>query len=155
MVIVITGTSGSGKTLVAKKIAKKFKLKYIDVNKLIKEERLYDYYDRKLKTYVVDVKKLNKYLIELIKKNKNIVLDSHLSHYLDKKYVDLCVVCKCDLKILKKRLEKRKYSKKKIRENLDSEIFDVCLVEALEKGHKVKVIDTSKGVKNIEELLKR
>ena len=32
----------------------------------------------------------------------------------------------------------------KIRTNLDCEIFDVCLVEALDKGHKVKIIDTSK-----------
>ena len=75
------------------------------------------------------------------------VIDSHLSHYLDKKYVDLCVVVKCDIKVLKKRLEKKKYSKAKIRENLDSEILDVCLVEALENGHKIKVIDTTKGFK--------
>jgi broad-specificity NMP kinase len=46
------------------------------------------------------------------------------------------------LKKLKKRLEKRNYSKSKIRENLDAEIFDVCLVEAKEKGHKIKVIET-------------
>ena len=88
---------------------------------------------------------MNKILIEIIEKSKkDLVIDSHLSHYLPKKYVDLCVVTKCDLKVLKKRLEKRKYSKEKIRENLDVEIFDICLNEAKEKGHKVKVVDTSK-----------
>ena len=44
---------------------------------------------------------------------------------------------------MKKRLNLRKYNKAKIRENLDSEIFDVCLVEALENKHEVIVIDTS------------
>ena len=77
------------------------------------------------------------------------ILDSHLSHYLDKKYADLCVVVKCDIAILKKRLEKRGYNKKKIRENLDAEIFYVCLVEAIELGHRVVVVDTSKGFKNV------
>jgi len=40
-----------------------------------------------------------------------------------------------------------KYSKEKVRENLDSEIFDVCLVEAKENGHKIKIVDSSKGLK--------
>ena len=51
------------------------------------------------------------------------------------------------VKGIKKRLVKRKYSKEKIRENLDAEILDVCLVEALENKHKVKVVDTTNGIK--------
>ena len=43
---------------------------------------------------------------------------------------------------LKKRLEKRGYSKQKIRENMDAEIFDVCLNEAKEEGHKIKIVRT-------------
>ena len=39
------------------------------------------------------------------------------------------------------------YSKSKIRENLDAEIFDICLNEAKEKGHSTFVIDTTKGIK--------
>ncbi|MAG19934.1 hypothetical protein CL618_00690 [archaeon] len=150
MIITVTGTPCTGKTKVSKELSKKYKLKYLDVNKLIEDEGLSEGYDRKLKSKIVDVKKLNKKLVEIIKENKNLVIDSHLSHYLDKKYVDLCVVVKCGLEKLKKRLEKRKYSKKKIRDNLDSEIFDVCLVEALEKGHKIKVIDTTKGIKGLK-----
>lgn len=140
-IIIVTGSVAAGKTTVAKKLAKKYKAKYVDVNKLIKENKLYDYYDKKDKSYVVDIKKLNKFLINLIKKSKeSLVIDSHLSHYLPKKYVDLCVVVKCELKKLKKRLEKRKYSNKKIKENLEVEIFDVCLTEAKERGHKLKIV---------------
>ena len=87
-------------------------------------------------------------MINLTKNSKNsLVLDSHLTHYLPSKYVDICYITKCSIKELKKRLMKRRYSKEKIRENLDAEILDVCLMEALENKHRVKVIDTTKGVK--------
>lgn len=143
--VVVTGSPGTGKTKIAKKIAKEKNAKYLDVNKIIKKYKLREEYDKKRKTWIVDVSKLNKVLIDLIKKSKKkLVIDSHLSHYLPKEHVSLCVVCKCDLKILKKRLEKRGYSKAKIRENIDAEIFDVCLNEAKEFGHKVKVVDTTK-----------
>lgn len=142
--IIVTGTPGTGKTKIAKKIAKKENAVYLDVKKVIDKYKLKERYDRKRRTYAVNSDKLNKILIELIKKSKKkLVIDSHLSHYLPKKYVSLCIVTKCDLKTLKKRLEKRKYIKSKIRENMDAEIFDVCLNEAKQLGHKVKVIDTT------------
>ncbi len=139
--IIVTGTPGTGKTKIARRLGKK----YIDVNKIIEKNKLKEEYDKKRRTWIVDVYKLNKALIELISKSKKIlIIDSHLSHYLDKKYVKICYVTKCDLKVLKKRLEKRGYSKSKVRENMDCEIFDVCLNEAKEFGHKVKVVDTTK-----------
>jgi len=143
--IIVTGSVGTGKTTIAKKIAKDKNYIYVDVNALIKKNKLYESYDKILKSHIVNIKRLNKFLISLIKNSeKSLVIDSHLSHYLPSKYVDLCVVTKCDIKELKKRLEKRKYSKEKIRENLDAEILDVCLIESLKNKHKVKVIDTSK-----------
>jgi len=144
MIIIVTGSVASGKTAAARKIAKQKKLRYIDVNKLIKDNKLYSYYNKKDRSYVVDVKKLNKFLVKLIKKEDNLVLDSHLSHYLPGKYVDLCIVTKCSLKEMKRRLEKRKYPAEKIKNNMECEILDVCLVEALENRHKVKIIRTSR-----------
>lgn len=143
MIIIVTGTPGTGKTKVAKSIASKLKLKYIDINKIVKKNKLIIGYDKKRKTNVVNEKKLSKVLIHLIKKNNNLVIDGHLSHYLPSKYVDLCIVTKCDLKILEKRLEKRSYSKEKIRENLDAEIFEIILNEAIERKHKVFILDTT------------
>ena len=57
-----------------------------------------------------------------------------MSHHLPKSLVDLCIVTVCNLKILQERLEKRRYGKKKIRENLDAEIFGVCVEEAKAQG---------------------
>ena len=70
------------------------------------------------------------------------------------KYVDLCIVAKCDIKVLGKRLKKRKYGKNKVRENVECEIFDVCLNEAKEAKHKIFVIETTKGI-NIEAISKK
>lgn len=146
-VLIITGSVGTGKSTLAEKISKKFGFKHIDVNKLIKENNLFEAYDKKRKCRIVDIKKLNRFLINLIKKSKeNLVIDSHLSHYLPRKYVDMCIVAKCSLKTLEKRLKKRRYSQDKIRENLDCEIFDVCLNEAKDKKHNMVAIDTTKPV---------
>lgn len=139
--VIVTGSVGTGKTTIAKKLAKKYKAKYIDVNKIIKEYKLSEGYDRKRKCKIVDVKKLNKVLINIIKNSKkDLVIDSHMSHFLPPKYVDLCIVTKCPIKKLKGRLKKRGYSQSKIKENIDAELFDVCLNEAKEIGHKVKVV---------------
>lgn len=142
MIVIVSGTPGTGKTTFAKKYAKEHRFKYLDVNKLIEEKNLIDGFDKERNSKIIDVKKLNKALTEEIKKQENLVIDSHLSHYIPKKYVDLCFITKCDLKELKKRLKKRRYSEKKIRENMDSEIFDICRQEAIEAGHKVETVYT-------------
>lgn len=162
-VIIVTGTPGTGKTTLAKELAKKLEYLCVDVNDIIKKYDISEGYDIKRKTKIIDIKKLNIALIKEINyykqltqnkinnKNNNgengLVIDSHLSQYLPKRYVDLCIVTKCSLKELESRLRKKKYSREKIRENLDAEIFDVCLNEAKEQKHKVIVEDTTKNIK--------
>ena len=149
--IIVTGSVCSGKTTLAKKLAKRRNYKYVDVNKVIKENKLSESYDAILDSYIVDENKLVEVLKDLIKKSKKqLIIDSHMSHHLPKEYVELCIVTKCELKELKRRLQARKYSEAKIRNNLDAEIFDVCLVEAKEAGHQIKVIDTTEGLKAID-----
>lgn len=161
MIITITGTPGTGKTYIAKSISKENKsLRYLDLNAIIKKEKLYDRYDRGAKTYDVDeekLKKLNnrfkkykekgfkikemmtlKELKQKIKGKEGIIIDSHLSHYLDS---DVCVVVKADIKTISNRLKERKYSSKKIRDNIESEIFDVCLEDAKKLGRNIVIIN--------------
>lgn len=142
-VICVSGCIGCGKTKYSKKLAKEKNYEYIDLNKIIEENKLREKYDKKRKTWEVDVKKLNKVLVKLIKNSKkNLVIDGHLSHYLDPKLVDKVIIMKCELSKLRKRLEKRGYNKNKIKENLDAEIFDVCFEEAKELGHKLEVVES-------------
>ncbi len=149
-VIIISGIPGTGKTSLAKIIEKKSNFKILNIKKIIKENNLNEFYDKSRKCYVVDLKKLNKILIKYILNSKfNLIIDSHLAHFLPKKYASLCIITKCDLKILKKRLIKRKYNLLKIKENIESEIFNVCLNEAHKLKHNIIVIDTTKGVKDL------
>lgn len=142
-VICVSGSVGSGKTTVAKRLARKLKARYIDVNKLIGEKKLEEGYDKERDCSIVDVKKLNEILERIINSSKeSLVIDSHMSHFLSPRLVDYVVITKTGLKKLKNRLKKRKYSKKKIEENLEVEIMDVCLNEAKKLGHKVKVVET-------------
>ncbi|MDO8556611.1 MAG: adenylate kinase family protein [Nanoarchaeota archaeon] len=146
--IIISGTPGTGKTTLAKKIAKHLHAEYLDVNTLIQPYHLAQGYDEQLKTYLINKKRLIKTLNMIINKSKTLlIIDSHLSHYLPKKYVKLCIITKCTMPILKQRLSKRGYTGRKIQENLDSERFDVCLVDAAAQHHTIRIIDTSKPIK--------
>ena len=153
--IIVTGTPGTGKTTVAIRLAKLLGHNYVDVNNIIKKEKLNSGYDRKKKCKVVDEKKLSKILVKMIKKSEDgLVIDSHMSHYLPTDVVDVCVVTKCNLKLLKRRLKRRKYGEEKIRDNLDCEIFDVCLNEAKETGHNIVVTETDKKI-DYEKLVRK
>ncbi|MEK6809599.1 MAG: adenylate kinase family protein [Nanoarchaeota archaeon] len=144
ILIVITGSPGVGKSTLAKFLVKKIKLERLDLHHHYK--RISVGYNHSKQSYDVDYDKFEKLVKEKLQQSKHgLIIDSHISHLLPKKMVDLCIVLICsDLKKLEKRLKARKYSKKKIRENLDAEIFQVCLAEAKEKRHKIIVFDTAK-----------
>lgn len=147
-VMIVTGTPGTGKTTLAKRISKKYGHEYIDVTGIIKKQGLADCYDKKRKTWVVDEKKLARLLEKIItlarKQGEKLVIDSHMSHYINPKLVDLCIVTKCGLKELEKRLKKKGYGKAKVEENIESEVFDICYFEAIERGHKVRIVKTDR-----------
>ncbi|MGV8087222.1 MAG: AAA family ATPase [Candidatus Woesearchaeota archaeon] len=170
MIIAISGTPGCGKTYFAKKIVKlNPKLEYFDLNKYIKENKIYDSYDKSAKTYDVDIKKLkaiidpsfkneysnNKYMDKLINKIvdikkllkiltdhkiEGVIIDSHLSHHLKSDY---CIIVKTDIKNINKRLKLRKYNKVKIHENIESEIFDICLIEAKKLKRNIILVENN------------
>ncbi len=141
-IIIVTGTPGTGKTTLAKSLAQKLGFDYLDLKEVILEHHLDEGFDKERDCVIVDVNKLSPIVIDIIKSNENgLVIDSHLSHFLPKEYVDVAIVCKCELKELKRRLDERGYHEEKVRENLDAEIFDICLNEAKEAGYEVLVYD--------------
>lgn len=150
-IICVSGSVGTGKTTLSKKLSKSLGFEYVNVSKLIKTEKLSSGYDSENKCEIVDVKKLNKVLVSMMK--KSLVIDSHLSHYLPKKYVDACIVTTCDIGVLRDRLKKRKYSVSKIKDNVEAEIFDTIVIEAKEKKHNLLIVNTSEGYK-IKDIVK-
>ena len=150
--IAISGTPGTGKSTLAKYLAKKMKYFRLDLSAYYPE--LSKGYNFKKHCYEINLEKL-KSLVKKTKKNRDLIIDSHISHLLPRKEVNLCIIVTCsDLKKLQKRLQKRGYSPQKIRENLDAEIFQVCLMEAKEMKHKVIVVDSSPRIDKIRLLHK-
>lgn len=151
--IALTGTPGTGKTNVAKILKDKFTV--IDLNKIIKKEKLYSGYDRKRKTYIADLKKIEKFLRKINK--ENLIIDSHLSHLLPKNLIDIVIVLRCEPEELKKRLKRKRWNKNKTQENYEAELIGLISFEA-KKHKKVLEIDTTnkkpeKVAKIIERLL--
>jgi len=154
-IILVSGTPGTGKSTLARFLARTLTFHSINCRELIEKKHISSHFDRKRDCLVVDTDQLNLALeneisrLKALKTGKNrasgIIIDSHLSHFFPKEQADLCIICTCALPILKTRLEKRGYNRKKVRENIDSEIFSVCLEEAREAGHNILTIDTSRG----------
>lgn len=143
-VIVVSGVPGTGKTIFAKKLAKELGFRYISIDNL--DKSIYSGFDPVRKTKIVDTDKMTAAFQQLYNnsKDKGIVFEAHLAHHLPKKLVKLCIILTTDIKTLRARLKKRKYSKEKIEENLQAEIFESIYNEALENKHKVLKVDTSK-----------
>jgi len=142
--IIITGTPATGKSTLAKILVKQLNYEHLDLHQYYKQ--LATQYNKKKQCYDLNQKKVLKLVREKLTstKKEGIIIDSHISHHLPKSLVNLCIVLTCsNLKELEKRLKNRKYSKQKIRENLDAEIFQICLTQAQENGHNLIVIDTS------------
>jgi len=147
-IISITGTPGTGKTIIAKKLAKLLDANLISINKLLKKGKIRCTKDKKRNTRIIDIKNLQKAVNKEIQKGKINIVDSHLSHFLNS---NLIIVLRTNPKILEKRLKKKKWKKSKILENVQAEILDEILVEAIEKHGKNKVVEIDTGKKSPNE----
>jgi len=144
MKIAITGTPGVGKTKVAEKLKKKG-YRVISINDIY--EKFVVGYDEKRQSKIVDEEEMDEY-IKTIKEEDILFIEGHLSHLLG---VDVVILLRCHPDFLKKRLEKRGWNKRKIRENLEAEALDIILDKSLQRHEIIWEIDTTS--KNVEEVV--
>jgi adenylate kinase len=125
--LVITGNPGVGKHTITKKLAQKLGLPVLDLNQIAIQNKIYKKSDS---TLDVDVKKLAKIVKKLAKKNHIVV--GHLAPYvLDKTQVSTAIILRKNPYKLIPVYKKRKYSQKKIIENVGSEILGIIEYDSI------------------------
>ncbi|MEM0088096.1 MAG: adenylate kinase family protein [Thermofilum sp.] len=151
MAIVVTGTPGVGKTTVAQELAKRLGLIYINLAELVISKKLYLYFDDSLKSYVVDVIKCRSYLSEVLSCRE--VLDTHVLDAIPPEKTRIVIVLRLNPLELKKRLQLRGYSGRKLSENVESEVLGVVLSDAVSIFGENSVCEVDASGKSVEEIV--
>jgi len=145
--IVVTGTPGVGKTRFSRALAKKLGVVHIDLGLLATKGKFTLGFDRLRRTYIVDTKKMARALKKTLHNvSGNVVLDGHFAANIVPLELDIVFVLRCHPEKLKRRLKMRKVPEKKIAENVQAEILDVCLWDAVDSYglERVCEIDVSR-----------
>lgn len=132
MIVALTGTPGVGKSSVADILSDKGYL-VKSVSELA--ERHDAIVGEEMGSRIVDTNTLS----TKIDRSRFYVLEGHLSHQLNP---DIVIILRCNPKILKERLAKKGWSEEKVLENIEAEVTDTILMEALSQKN-VYEIDVS------------
>lgn len=127
--LVITGTPGTGKTTIAKALAKAGGAKLIQANEIVKRKQLW--FNRA--KHEADLRALKTEILREIrfaeKSGSGFIAEGHLLCEFALP-CDECIVLRCEPSALARRLKKRGYSRRKIAENALCEILDYCVIRA-------------------------
>ncbi len=132
----ITGTPGVGKTTVSHLLKEKGYV-VMDLNGFLSERGLSSRQDPFRDTYMVDTEEMK---AAYTSAPTHDIVEGHLSHHLE---LPVTIVLRCSPEVLERRMESKEWKDEKKRENIQSEILDVILIEALENSNRVFEIDTS------------
>ena len=150
MIVALTGTPGIGKTSIANILKEKGFLA-VDITKIAIEKSFLIGNDEKRDSKIVDVDVLNKYVEENYKDEDIVFIDGHLSHLLA--CVDKVIVLRCHPDKLRIRLSNKGWREEKIKENLEAEILDVILCEAVDLHLKNNIFEIDTTRKKIKEVV--
>jgi adenylate kinase len=162
-IIIVTGTPGVGKTSVSNQLAEDLKAVHLDLANTVKDLEFYLGKDPKRDTLIVDLKRLVTFVNGFLRKIDSVtIISGHYAVDVVSPARNVAVfVLRCEPQELKKRLEDKSYDSRKIDENVEAEILDVCFVDAVNAFglENVYEIDTThRGVNgiavDIERLLK-
>jgi len=140
LVIAVSGTPGTGKSVFARALARKLDARLVDLNALIKRKKLF-----KLDvdgTRIANLRGMRVEFARIMKRSSDsIVVEGLLAHLLPTKYLTHVVVLRTRPKVLEKRLRARKYSWAKLRDNLEAEALSIILWEAVQEHGAEKVYE--------------
>lgn len=159
MILLLTGTPGTGKTTISKLLAEKFGCQLVDINHLVEEKHLYTGLDPEKNYKIVDMDALEGELFKIVDvenvgdQKTDSSIDISINSSIDSgkdscinfsktsciiieghlshyfPQADLVVVFRTEPHTLEERLKKREWKAAKIRENLEAEALDICTWE--------------------------
>lgn len=151
MIVALTGTPGTGKTSVAEILRRKG-FEVIDINKVAIDQGFVVGKDKLRDTNIVDTDLLNRYICKKYKDYNLVFIEGHLSHLLN--CADKVIILRCNPKKLRENLSKRGWKEEKIKENVEAEILDIILCEAIDIHNKNDIIEIDVSEKSAEDVAK-
>ncbi|MBI5051391.1 AAA family ATPase [Candidatus Micrarchaeota archaeon] len=145
MRIIITGTPGTGKSSVARELAEVLGVEFVDVTKIGSKI--------KNKKTEVDIEKFKKLVVKELKGKKNFIIENHLLCEFSLP-ADFIFVLRTRPDVLKKRLGKRNYEKKKLEANLIAEMLDYCTQKTL-ANYRGKIFELETAGRTVKETVSR
>jgi adenylate kinase len=155
----VTGTPGTGKTAVAKRLAKALGTQYISVAEIAARHKLFKGFDRERKSRILDTAKTRSKVKRLLSKGELTILDTHVPEgIVPEKMIKRVLVLRCHPRILENRLRARGWKSNKIKENVLAELLDTCLIASVKHYGRRRIVqlDTSHTtVRHSVEMAKR
>jgi adenylate kinase len=145
-VILVGGTPGTGKTVVAKILGSKLSVDVVQLGDLADDSGCISAQDKARKTGIINEDCLVDALVELTEdKTNRLVIEGHYIDLVPNSSVQWVFLLRTHPNVLKSRLSERDYSEEKVTENVEAEVLGVCQLDALDAFGEKKVfeIDTS------------
>jgi len=149
MRIILTGTPGTGKSAIAGELATKLGLKLFRITDIVKQKMKLG------RTHEVDLKRLAA-ILRFLSKEKNYIVEGHLACEI-RLPADVLVVLRTRPDVLRKRMAKRGYGKRKIEENMMAEMLDYCTqrVDSVYKKRALELDTTRRTARSSAFTLKK
>ncbi len=140
-VVVITGTPGVGKTVTAKRISEMTGMRLLELG-AIAQACAISGKDADRESLIISPKKLRGRIRNLIEgQEAEFIAEGHYGEIVPAELVKKAVVIRLDPIELEGRLRARGYPEKKVKENVQAEILDACLIGAVDAFGMESVVE--------------
>ena len=151
MYVALSGTPGTGKTSVSEYLRNKG-YSVVGLNDLAISNNFICGIDKKRDSKILDINKINNYLLKNMPSSDLHIIEGHASHFLNR--IEKVILLRCHPKELTRRLKKKGWNDQKIKENVEAEALDIILCEAVENVGEDNVFEietTNMTEKNVAE----
>jgi adenylate kinase len=150
--LAITGNPGVGKHTAAFELKKALDLVVIDINDLAVKHHAF----LQMPSLEIDSKKIAIIIKSKLGESQRTVIVGHLAPYvLKKEWIDLVIVLRKSPYAILSTLKNRKYSAKKIKENVASEILGIVLYDSIQRFGKEKIAELDTTLSNPAEVCEK